>query len=325
MIAKELDDVGGPMDLFGRAGRAAEEQMAHYLRRAYAQADRVSVYNGLRFELDGEVAQIDHLVLHSYGLIIVESKSVSTRVGVNHRGEWARWYKGQWQGMRSPLLQAERQAKFLQGFMKHHKAPQRRKFDSLVGGGTTIPIDIIIAVSDDGIIERPPGFAENTVIKADQVTGRIDGIIAAYRKDDGLLSLKLSSPFMFFKQEYLGMAEFFLQQHVPRSATVASPARPLNSPPAGLPSASSSNGSSHRNRQIDMVCRRCKGHHLTPHDGPYGWYFKCQNCNHNTPMKPPCPACGQQMTTRKKGDQLVADCASCRNMALISSPAAACE
>jgi hypothetical protein len=75
MIFKELDPFVA-QSKFDRAGRKAEEQMAHYLLRFFGKSESVDVLNGIRIEIDGEIAQMDHIVLHPLGILIVESKSV---------------------------------------------------------------------------------------------------------------------------------------------------------------------------------------------------------------------------------------------------------
>jgi len=90
MIVKELDRITSS-DKRMQAGYKAEQQLAFYLRRAFANNAKIQVINGLRLRRQGDVAQMDHLILHNHGLIIVESKSVTTRVRVNHHGEWSRW------------------------------------------------------------------------------------------------------------------------------------------------------------------------------------------------------------------------------------------
>lgn len=47
-----------PTDKFGLAGYQAEKQMAFYLRRAFGEMPDVFGFNDLRFERNGEVAQI---------------------------------------------------------------------------------------------------------------------------------------------------------------------------------------------------------------------------------------------------------------------------
>ena len=56
-----------------KRGDVAEKQMAHYLKSAFGDANDNFVFHDLRIELNGEFAQMDHLVLHPFGFIIVES------------------------------------------------------------------------------------------------------------------------------------------------------------------------------------------------------------------------------------------------------------
>ena len=71
MIAKEFDPFTDT-DKRQLAGRKAEGQIAFYLKRAFEH---------------GDAAQIDHLVFHRWGMILVESKSVTGTVRVNEHGE----------------------------------------------------------------------------------------------------------------------------------------------------------------------------------------------------------------------------------------------
>ena len=113
MIVKERDLREHPeQDRFAVAGAKAEAQLAFYLRRAFVDDPAILVFHDLRFKDDtGDSAQIDHLILHPYGFIVIESKSVSTGVKVNRQGEWVRFWDRQPQGMPSPVQQTETQCK----------------------------------------------------------------------------------------------------------------------------------------------------------------------------------------------------------------------
>lgn len=52
MIAKDKT-TPAPTDKYGRAGHDAEMQMAFYLRRAFAEAPDIYVFNDLRLERGG--------------------------------------------------------------------------------------------------------------------------------------------------------------------------------------------------------------------------------------------------------------------------------
>lgn len=164
MILKELEPFAG-QDKFQVAGRRAEEQMAHYLRRFFGSSNDVDVLNYLRIDLAGEVAQMDHLVLHPYGLLIVESKSVAGSVQIKEDGQWIRWFNKQPQGMRSPVTQAKMQAMLLKELFE--KTVKQKGFFEQV------QVDVLVAISDSGTIQWPATGSLPEVCKADQVPERI--------------------------------------------------------------------------------------------------------------------------------------------------------
>ena len=104
MIAKRYERTTGNADPRQRAGAAAESQMAFYPHRAFDRNPETRVLHGLRLEDSGQpeqdgspgVCQIDHLVVHRWGMFIVESKSVTEEVRVRPDSsggdEWSRTY-----------------------------------------------------------------------------------------------------------------------------------------------------------------------------------------------------------------------------------------
>jgi len=74
MIIKERNSAEHQeTDKFSVAGAEAEEKMAFYLRRMFSNDKNIFVFNDLRFKDDSDDrVQIDHLILHRHGFIIVE-------------------------------------------------------------------------------------------------------------------------------------------------------------------------------------------------------------------------------------------------------------
>ncbi|MDA8744852.1 NERD domain-containing protein, partial [Rubripirellula amarantea] len=126
MIEKEKES-SRPSDPMGNAGYEAEKQMAFFLRRAFGESSDVLVFNDITLERGGERAQIDHLVVHRFGFVIVESKSVTGTVEVNEHHEFIRRYRGKRSGMRSPIEQARLQAQLLQNLLNDSKESLRPK------------------------------------------------------------------------------------------------------------------------------------------------------------------------------------------------------
>jgi len=68
----------------------------------------------LRFEVDGEVAQIDHLLLRrAAGIMLFETKNFNGNLRINQRGEFSGNYGAREYGIPSPLEQSRRHANVL--------------------------------------------------------------------------------------------------------------------------------------------------------------------------------------------------------------------
>lgn len=212
-----------------QAGVRAERQMAFYLRRAFASSDDHAVLNNIWITAGGDTAQIDHLVISRWGLVIIESKSVSTRVRVNQRGEWMRLMGGSWQGMPSPILQATRQRDFLRTVLSANKA-------KLLGRGLLVgqkdfenfSMDVMVAVSDHGIIDRVGGADPKEVFKADQIPMCVKELLELRRREIGAL-FSLRSSYVGIEQVELSRLAGFLRNFE----------RPVEDPQAEAPSTSS--------------------------------------------------------------------------------------
>jgi hypothetical protein len=232
MILKERDtsehrDSGE----LSRAGAKAELQMAYYLRRSFGTASEILVLNDIRLEVEDEVkeaCQIDHLLIHRYGLIIVESKSVIGRISVNEREEWIRSWSGGARGMPSPVIQAHRQADLLRKALNAERDSILSKFlfGKIQKGFGNCPIEILIAISDEGIIDRKKNIPE--LFKADQVPDQIKMILERHRKAARLIGGNLNftnndGVMDFSEQECSKIAKFLMDHHYPLRETVAAP------------------------------------------------------------------------------------------------------
>jgi len=237
MIQKEKEHLEKSSDRRIAAGEKAERQMAHYLKRAFGDEEWVWVFHDLRFQLDDKDAiQIDHLVLHRYGMILIESKSVSTEVRINEHEEWERKY-GKWQGMPSPIKQVERQAAGLRTLLR----PQDREllgtmlFGALQKGFRNFPMAKLVAISDSGrITGRGRKLVEAHVRKADQICEAAKEIIKQRKKEEGFFNTgpvpdEVGS---LTEEEMVKVSNFLLQHHAPRS----NPGRKTETPPP-LPAA----------------------------------------------------------------------------------------
>ena len=341
MIVKDLEPQTHT-DPLRRAGYEAERQMAHYLKRAFAEDPDISVLNNLRVERNGEIAQVDHLILHRHGMILVESKSVTAEISVNERGEWARHWKGQARGVRSPVLQARLQGELLHALLKDHAEQLLGKImlGKVQKGFGSMHVDVIVAISDSGVI-RGGAHVPSEVLKADQVPDRVRELSRYYRKANSVFSLNFKDAgYEATAAELGGIASFLRARHVPALMSAEQPeparrafpvrlARPepvFEAAPLASPERSSSPVRTSQERQAqarprpDVACRACSSVNVTVQFGKYGYYLKCADCGGNTPAKPVCAACGQPGKVGKRGLEFTASCAGGHSWAYWTNP-----
>ena len=220
MILKEKQFTN-PSDPRLLAGEEAEKQLAHYMKRAFKKRDDCFVINDLRLTHDGETAQIDHLIVSPYGLVIIESKSCHGTIIVDQFNRWARTFNGKPEGMQSPVLQATEQGKIVKELLRANTETLLSKMlmGSVQKGFGYCPFLIYVAVSDSGIIEQKTAVQE--LYKADEVAKAITDTLDALKKKTDLLSPKfwLTSEvgWRMKLEEAKTIAEFLVSQHQPKS------------------------------------------------------------------------------------------------------------
>lgn len=320
MIAKEYTPPA-TTDRFQKAGDEAELQMAHYLKRAFGSDPNVHVFNNLRLEHEGEIAQIDHLIFHRAGFILIESKSVTSSVRINERDEWAREWNGKWSGMPSPVLQGRRQADLLRALLQANKVSLRNKmlFGLKQGGFSGFLMDVVVAISDRGVIQYQ-GQLED-VKKADQVPDHIKALIQSHNRAANVLSNNAhrGNVGVDLKPEEVARIVAFLQSShkerqggsqgtapaAPSPNVVAETAAPSEAK-ASAPSTTMPTPATNR----AFACSKCNSGDLEIKFG-HSYYFHCRQCGGNTPIKLTCPKCGEQTRTRKSGKQFFRECKAC--------------
>ncbi len=293
MIAKETDQkiLGNK---FQRSGSRAEEQMSYYLKRAFGNDEYTYVINDLRLELEGDYAQIDHLIIHRFGFIILESKSVTSKVCINKQGEWKRIFNNDESGMPSPIQQARRQAEFLQKFLTRKSSDELYR-ESLANKLTTPKIekfhyDILVAISDDGIIERND-IELSEIYKADTITDSIQEIISTYYSQFvGLLSIKI--PKQFHQDTVKKISTLLVASHYPaknsQEVPINSKEKNIKKESSSIHKISTQPTNENSSKTSTYHCTKCQSDNLQIVYGKYGYYFKCLSCGGNNSIKLKC-------------------------------------
>lgn len=337
MIVKEYEERPKSNNRLIAAGDAAEQKMAFYLRRAFASHDGLLVLNDIRIvdpeqQHDGlgeDACQIDHLVLHRWGMFIVESKSSVGKVVIRSDGtggdEWTFGGKGR----QSPIKQAGLQADYLRTFLQRHREhllglmPKgTRTLSKLLGGDgqrgvRNMPMQTVVALSDTATISRgkwkePSEPFQSYVCKADMACDKILVEYKRHKKSGGLLSKPDGDYGMWSMkaEEVQAIAEFLRDNHSPRARSAPAiehkPRRVARTAQAVA-------------KQIELgaVCKHCQGQHLDAMSGRYGYYWVCQDCGKNTTMPKTCSLCGTDGKTstavrvRKEGSKYLRSCEAC--------------
>ena len=161
-----------------RAGAAGERDAAYEIEFHYgANPNRMTIHD-LRLEVDGRVAQIDHLIIDRLlGIWVCESKHFVEGVAVDEFGEWTGFYARRPYGVGSPIEQnrkhiavlADAVAKGMVGLPRRLGIAIKPEFRSLV------------LVSKQARISRPKTKAArdridglDSVVKVDQLKSLMD-------------------------------------------------------------------------------------------------------------------------------------------------------
>ena len=173
MVLKELDP------FYGRtqeeiAGRIAQDRMAYHLRRFFGKSEDIDVLNYLRVGSGNAVAHVDHLVLHPFGLLVVERENLVDRVQIKDDGQWLRWRNDTASEMRSPITRAYLRALSLKALLDKN-VKQKGFFDG-------VELDILVAVPDTSVIQWPTMGPLAEVCNADQVYERVNQRVMQCRR-----------------------------------------------------------------------------------------------------------------------------------------------
>lgn len=113
---------------FLRAGIKGENESAYLIDFDFKDAEKTVVIHDLRLEINGRVAQIDHLLIHrTLNCFVLETKHFHAGIQITEEGEFKQWNssKKNFDGMASPLAQNERHIAVLKEVLEHIELPTR--------------------------------------------------------------------------------------------------------------------------------------------------------------------------------------------------------
>ncbi len=144
-------------------GLQGERESAHYLDHYFKDGENHVVLHDLRFVIDGEVTQIDHLIMNRTGHVyLLETKNFACNLVINEHGEFTAEYGNTRFGIPSPMEQSRRHERVLAKLLE--------RLD-IVGRTQKLPdFHHVVMLHPKATITRPPANVLDTsdVIKADQ-------------------------------------------------------------------------------------------------------------------------------------------------------------
>lgn len=145
-----------------RTGIQGEQEAAHYLDSYLAKSENSVLIHDLRLVVEGETAQIDHLLItRGAGIILFETKNFNGDILINEHGEFSVRYKSGTRGIPSPLEQSRRHEYVLSRLLPTLEITPRV--------GSKFDFRHLVLVHPKCNITRPKReiFDTSTVIKAD--------------------------------------------------------------------------------------------------------------------------------------------------------------
>lgn len=146
-----------------KKGIQGEKESAHYLDNYFKHGENHVVLHDLRFVVDGDVAQIDHLIINrAIGIYLVETKNYAGDLVINEHGEFTVHYDDVQFGIPSPIEQSHRHERVLIRLLEQLGITGRTQ--------KTPDFHHVVMLHPKAKITRPDGksFDTSNVIKSDQ-------------------------------------------------------------------------------------------------------------------------------------------------------------
>lgn len=295
------------------SGDRNENNSAYYLDFRFKDSPNWVIIHDLRLEHNGRVAQIDHLLINRFlDVYVLESKNYYYGVKITEEGEFLNWDGKGYQAIESPYEQNQRHIQALQQCIDDRNLAPRRL-------GFAIPINYVntVLVSPTSKLLKPSTstFDLSIVIKADALASIVEknmdkkSVIEAAKlvgsdtlREFGNKLVRLHRPISINYSAKFGVLH---DQDKPE---------PISAPSTVAQQVSSSIAAP--KYLAGLVCRSCNSAKLTVMYGKFGYYFKCGECDGNTPIKLTCGNDGHSERIRKEGNKFFRECADCGSSAL---------
>lgn len=302
-----------------RAGLKGEQEAAYLIDFGLKDSRNTLVLHDLRFEIDGRVAQIDHLLLHrTLTVYALETKSFHAGLKITEEGEFMRWngFKKTYEGMASPVAQNDRHIAVLKDVFEQVDMPTR------LGLRLGPTFESYILVSPNARVDRPKKYDTSRVLKADML---MDALDKRFEKEGVFERLASTAKLVSF-ETLNDIGQQLIKRHQPASFNYAarfgladadSAALVIKEPDHVAYVAEAAPAVAEQQKADSGVkCRSCESGNLSVQYGKYGYYFKCADCDGNTPIKVSCGKEDHKERIRKDGSKFFRECEQCKTSSL---------
>ena len=305
------------VSLTAKAGQKQEQDVAFFLRRAFKNHKQVYVINDFKFTHNDETAQIDHLIVYTYGFVLIESKSIKGEVKVNDLGEWTRSLNGKWSGMASPIKQVELQQKLLRETLHANRESILGKLMGIKQQSFGMRCwDNVCAVSSNAVIDRDsmPSNVSKQLVKTEFL---VDKLLETMKlKTYAITKLNPFDTRPGFNDEELKSITSFLMAQVNNKSVIQ---QQVNEPKVAFETPKDITDKIEKATESVLQCKLCgeKSNYAAQY-GRFGYFIKCNKCETNTTMKMPCVSCGSKKTkVSKKKENYTLNCWDCETRAIL--------
>lgn len=229
-----------------RMGTQGEKDAAHYLDSYFRDSKNTAVIHDLRIEVDGQVAQIDHLIISRFlDFYLLETKNFNGNLAITEQGEFSVQYSGgRVRGIPSPIEQSKRHELVLRKLLEKLEVKGRL--------GLNPSFHHVVLVDPKATITRPnpKKFDSSHVIKADSfmtwreqfidkstTAANMFGTLLKIKNSDSLETIARAVAKAHRPMNLLELPDFMAPKPMLRTATVpeiqpAQPSKPEFSAPA---------------------------------------------------------------------------------------------
>jgi hypothetical protein len=259
-----------------RAGAKGERDAAYEIDFDYAKQPNRAVIHDLRLEVEGRVAQIDHLIIDRYLTVwVCESKHFGEGVGIDDHGEWVAFFGGRPHGIPSPIEQNRKHIAVLQEVFDQKLVEPKKRL------GITIKPQFrsVILVSNGARISRPKSKAAAAAVDGLDTVLKVEKLQSMIAKDMDARSL-VSISRVVSTETIVRLGNALVALHRPisfdwagRFGRASNPSEPTPDPPR------------RRGSGLERVCESCGtsisygvARYSTEHAGRFGGRILCMPC-----------------------------------------------